>query len=71
MALRAFPRVLICRRPVSLLGVGALLSHAMRDSSSNVDRLRTPRDRELESTVVLVACGTCDPVIISKSRVSD
>ncbi|OWM75318.1 hypothetical protein CDL15_Pgr012278 [Punica granatum] len=40
-------------------------SLAMRDSSSVVERLRIPRGRKLESAVVLVACSTYDPSIIS------
>ncbi|OWM72763.1 hypothetical protein CDL15_Pgr024815 [Punica granatum] len=40
---------------------------AMRDSSSGVERLRIPRGRKSESAVVLVACSTYDPSIISKS----
>ncbi|OWM77656.1 hypothetical protein CDL15_Pgr017056 [Punica granatum] len=61
---------LICRSSVSPLG--RLLVHwgcpglAMRDSSFRVQCIRTPRNGELESTVVLAACCSCDPDTISK-----
>ncbi|OWM80137.1 hypothetical protein CDL15_Pgr027128 [Punica granatum] len=71
ITLCAVVKALICRRLVSLLG--RLLVHwrcpglAMKDSSSGVERLRTPRNRESGSAVVLAACNTYDPGIISKS----
>ncbi|OWM87932.1 hypothetical protein CDL15_Pgr000349 [Punica granatum] len=40
-----------------------------KDSSSNWS-LRTPRDRESECAIVLIACSTCGPDNFSKSVVS-
>ncbi|OWM77788.1 hypothetical protein CDL15_Pgr011149 [Punica granatum] len=67
----AAAKALIYRRLVPLLGrlpvCWGCPSRTMRDSSSEVERLRIPRGRKSESAVVLVACSTYDPSIISKS----
>ncbi|OWM84146.1 hypothetical protein CDL15_Pgr026456 [Punica granatum] len=71
------PALLLWRLLVALPNVGFVAgaivvcwgcpSLAMRDSSSEVEWLRIPRGRKSESAVVLVACSTCDPIIIGKS----
>ncbi|PKI75188.1 hypothetical protein CRG98_004412 [Punica granatum] len=72
IASRAVMRALICQKPVSQLG--RLLVRwrcpdlVVRDLSSRVERLCTPRDRESESAVVFATCGTCDRVIIRCRR---
>ncbi|OWM72546.1 hypothetical protein CDL15_Pgr017287 [Punica granatum] len=70
------PALLLGRLLVALPGAdfiaGAIVvcwgypGHAMRDSSSGIERLRIPRGQKSESAVVLVGGCTCNPNIISK-----